>query len=248
MAISGKIASINRPESSKLAGAIGRDRLGNFRSNIFKQIPSKPVNSMTQPLPSVKEEMQSADDESMILSKSTLSVRQELRNSSIQKRKETPLALRQAWDLRIQQKLLNIPQIMQAGTIGVYSPIRCEPNLLAFYQDLHQAGKQLALPVVVAKDHALAFVPWAPGDPMEKDEFGVLIPTNRDIFVQPNTLLIPCVGYNAARFRLGYGGGFYDRTLAELPQAYSVGIAYQLAYCDFAPEKFDLAMRCIVTE
>ncbi|MFZ6800732.1 5-formyltetrahydrofolate cyclo-ligase [Undibacterium sp. Di24W] len=203
---------------------------------------------MTQPLPSVKEEMQSASDESIIPSLSTLSLRQELRKRLIQERKDTTSALRQAWDIRIQQKLLNVPQIMQADIIGVYSPIRCEPNLLAFYQDLHQAGKQLALPLVLAKDQALAFVPWIPGDNMEKDEFGVLIPTSRDIVIQPNTLLIPCVGYNAGRFRLGYGGGFYDRTLAELPHAYSVGIAYQLAYCDFAPEKFDLAMSIVVTD
>jgi 5-formyltetrahydrofolate cyclo-ligase len=248
MAISGKTASINRPESSKLTGMIGRDTLGNFRSNIFKQIPSKPVNSMTQPLPSVKEEMQSASDESIIPSLSTLSLRQDLRKRLIQERKDTALALRQAWDTRIQQKLLGVPRIMQADIIGVYSPIRCEPNLLAFYQDLHQAGKRLALPLVLAKDRALAFVPWVPGDIMEKDEFGVLIPIKRNNFVRPSTLLIPCVGYNSARFRLGYGGGFYDRTLAELPQAYSVGIAYQLAYCDFAPEKFDLAMSTVVTE
>lgn len=237
-----------KPESSKLTGNMGRDKLGNFRSNIFKQIPSKPVNSMTQPFPSVKEEIQAVTDESLIPLPLRLNLRQELRKNLIQKRKDAPLALRQSWDQSIHQKLLTIPQIMQADIIGLYSPIRCEPNLRAFYQDLHEAGKRLALPVVLAKDSALGFVAWAPGDPMEKDDFGVLIPTRRSTYIQPDTLLIPCVGYNAARFRLGYGGGFYDRTLAQLPQAYSVGIAYQLAYCDFAPDTYDLAMSCIVTE
>jgi len=203
---------------------------------------------MTQPLPSVKEEMQLSPADTIVSSASLTISRPDLRKILIERRKAVALAQRQAWDQRIHQKLLALPQLMQASIIGVYSPIRCEPNLRDLYSNLHSAGKQLALPVVIAKNRALGFVSWAPGDAMEKDDFGVLIPARRDTFVQPGLLLIPCVGYNATHFRLGYGGGFYDRTLAELPQAYSVGIAYQLASCEFAAEPFDLAMNCIVTE
>ena len=189
---------------------------------------------MTQPLPSVKEEMQPS--------------RQNLREILIQRRKDAPLALRQEWDRQICQQLRQLPQIMDAAIIGVYSPIRCEPNLRDFYQDLQASGKRLALPVVLAKDSALAFFEWAPGDVMEKDAFGVLIPARREREVQASTLLIPCVGYNAARYRLGYGGGFYDRTLAKLPHAHSIGVAYRLAQCEFAAANFDLPMSQLITE
>jgi 5-formyltetrahydrofolate cyclo-ligase len=215
---------------------------------MFKLIPSKPVNSMTQPLASVKEEMQPNSSDSTITAPPSLLSRQDLRQTLIQRRKSAPVELRRVWDKSIHQQLLTLPEIMEAELIGVYSPIRCEPNLHDFYQELHRAGKRLALPVVLAKDCALGFFEWIPGDTMEKDGFGVQIPAHRTQMVQPATLLIPCVGYNTARYRLGYGGGFYDRTLAMQPATHSVGIAYQLAQYEFIAETFDLPMSHIITE
>jgi 5-formyltetrahydrofolate cyclo-ligase len=61
-------------------------------------------------------------------------------------------------------------------------------------------------------------------------------------------LLIPCVGFNTARFRLGYGGGFYDRTLALSPRPFALGIAYQLSRAEFAAQAHDVAMDTVLTE
>jgi 5-formyltetrahydrofolate cyclo-ligase len=203
---------------------------------------------MTQPLPSVKEEMQPEHIENILLANNVQKSRLDLRQGLIQLRKQTSLETRQRWDSNIEEQLLASDSVCRSQILGVFSPIRSEPNLSNCYQRLQQSGIQLALPLVQGKDQALAFVKWAPGDAMDKDEFGVLIPRSRDHFITPDTLLIPCVGFNSSGFRLGYGGGYYDRTLAQLTQVHSIGVAYQLARCEFTAEIYDIPMKEIITE
>lgn len=186
---------------------------------------------MTQPLDSVKEQIPE---------------RTALRRELLKLRKASSAQQRQTWDRDIGQQLQTIMRQLQPQRLAVYWPIQAEPDLQLCYQELHRAGTELALPLVVAKGQALRFVPWAPGDAMDTDDFGIPIPRQRDLFIQPDALLIPCVGFNQQRYRLGYGGGFYDRTLAELPDAKSIGIAYQLAACDFEAETHDIALSMIV--
>ncbi|WP_225869951.1 5-formyltetrahydrofolate cyclo-ligase [Glaciimonas sp. PCH181] len=131
--------------------------------------------------------------------------------------------------------------------IGVYWPIRNEPDLRPTYAALIAQGVQLALPVVVDKDVPLRFVRWTPGDAMLKDSFGVAIPANQTI-VNPQALLIPCVGFNRERLRLGYGGGFYDRTLAIAPRPTTVGIGYANGLAEFEGAAHDIALDLILTE
>lgn len=132
--------------------------------------------------------------------------------------------------------------------LGVYWPIRQEPDLLPCYQALHQSGIELALPVVVAKDAALQFARWVPGQEMTKDAFGVAIPAQPHMIALPPALLIPCVGFNPQRFRLGYGGGFYDRTLAATPRPRTLGIAYACQAANFESASHDMALDAIITE
>jgi 5,10-methenyltetrahydrofolate synthetase len=106
---------------------------------------------------------------------------------------------------------------------------------------------RLALPVVVDKDAPLRFVNWTPGDAMLKDGFGVAIPASGEV-VSPQALLIPCVGFNRQRLRLGYGGGFYDRTLAVDPRPTTVGIGYACGLVDFDGAAHDIALDMIFTE
>ncbi|MDP3844208.1 MAG: 5-formyltetrahydrofolate cyclo-ligase [Oxalobacteraceae bacterium] len=132
--------------------------------------------------------------------------------------------------------------------LGVYWPIHHEPDLHAAYAELAAAGVQLALPLVMAPDAPLQFGAWTPGAPLVKDAFGVSIPAGTIIPLQPQALLIPCVGFSATGFRLGYGGGFYDRTLASPNHPLAIGVAYACTRADFAAAVHDVAMDAIVTE
>ncbi len=81
-----------------------------------------------------------------------------------------------------------------------------------------------------------------------KDACGVLVPAKWSEPIQPNTVLIPCVGFNAQRIRLGYGAGYYDRTLAIAPRPATIGIAYTCAQAAFDAAPHDIALDAIITE
>jgi 5,10-methenyltetrahydrofolate synthetase len=114
--------------------------------------------------------------------------------------------------------------------------------------ELAEAGVRLALPVVVARDAPLAFAAWTPGETMVKDGMGVAVPGDLHFVERPPALLVPCLGFNEQNFRLGYGGGYYDRTLAEAPRPYTLGIAYAHQKAAFAGDVHDVALDVIVTE
>lgn len=131
-------------------------------------------------------------------------------------------------------------------SLGVYLPIRHEPDLADAYRQLCAHGVQLALPVVRDKAAPLDFIQWHPDDPVIRGAFGTAVPAGNTP-AQPEALLLPCVGFNTQKFRLGYGGGFYDRTLSTTPRPLAIGIAYDAAHADFAGEAHDIALDCILT-
>ncbi|WP_229751138.1 5-formyltetrahydrofolate cyclo-ligase [Undibacterium terreum] len=174
-----------------------------------------------------------------------------LRRQLLQNRRASDASARLDWDRRIASHLQQWCAQEQPRSLGVYWPIQAEPDLLGLYPALAEAGIQLALPVVQAKDAPLTFVQWTPGDAMEKDGYGIPIPLARDTAIWPDALLIPCVGFTAGKFRLGYGGGYYDRTLAIKPAGLAVktiGIAYQCGLAEFDGEPHDVALDMLITE
>ncbi|MEA5097415.1 MAG: 5-formyltetrahydrofolate cyclo-ligase [Burkholderiaceae bacterium] len=152
------------------------------------------------------------------------------------------------WDAAIAAQLEQRLQAQPVETLGVFWPIRGEPDLLALYERLAAAGIALALPVVAGKARPLEFAAWKPGDSMINDAFGVPTPAEKRLVALPQALLVPCVGFNAGNFRLGYGGGFYDRTLAVSPRPLTLGIAYSCQAIEFTPGPRDIALDHIVTE
>lgn len=82
---------------------------------------------------------------------------------------------------------------------------------------------------------------------MTTGAFGTAIPQS-NAEVNPDVLLLPCVGFNNGRFRLGYGGGFYDRTLAATPRPTTIGVAYDCSEASFGHEAHDIAMDVVITE
>ncbi len=119
-------------------------------------------------------------------------------------------------DTLLCQQLLEADLLQSADNIGVYLPIRSEPDLSACYAQWRAQGRRLALPVVTGKNEPLTFRVWEAGALLRTAAFGVQVPET-DETVVPDVLVIPCVGFrvlDGRPYRLGYGGGFYDRTLA----------------------------------
>lgn len=152
------------------------------------------------------------------------------------------------FDRCIGNAVLDWWQMDRTPLIGVYWPMRGEPDLHATYAALRAQDVQLALPVVVDDRMPLKFVAWQENDALERDRFGARMPPPTNPQVWPQVLIIPCVGFNDGRFRLGYGGGFYDRTLEAVPRPRTVGVSYALGAADFAADTFDVALDILITE
>jgi 5-formyltetrahydrofolate cyclo-ligase len=157
-------------------------------------------------------------------------------------------ARKAAWDAAIGARLMAWWRAQPVAALGVYWPLRGEADLSAAYRELAQSGVRLALPVVLARDAALGFADWQPGEAMVKDGMGVLVPADLRLVQLPPALLVPCLGFNADRFRLGYGGGYYDRTLERTPRPFTLGIAYACLAAQFASAPHDVALDRIITE
>jgi 5-formyltetrahydrofolate cyclo-ligase len=157
-------------------------------------------------------------------------------------------AVKAEWDGLIAARVLAWWRTHRAASLGVYWPLRGEPDLSAAYAELAQLGVQLALPLVVARDAALAFTAWTPGEAMLKDSLGVAVPAVLRPVPRPPALLVPCLGFNIQGYRLGYGGGFYDRTLEQAPRPLTLGIAYAMSAVVFDSDAHDVALDDIITE
>ena len=171
-----------------------------------------------------------------------------LRSELLARRDGLSQAARRIATKRLGDHLIEWEQRCRCATLAVFWPIRGEPDLTARYDELTRCGVQLALPVVTAVDAPLVFVAWTPGKTMMCDAFGVAIPALPHRLTTPDAVLVPCVGFNPGRVRLGYGGGFYDRTLAELPAAATIGIAFDCARAEFDAEAHDIALHNVITE
>ena len=108
-------------------------------------------------------------------------------------------------------------------------------------------GRTLALPRVVGRDRPLEFGHWSTACTLQFDRWGIATPEPFRV-LQPDLLIIPCIGYDRSGFRLGYGGGFYDRSLAARPIA-TIGIAFDACELgDFVVQDHDRPLDVIVTE
>jgi 5-formyltetrahydrofolate cyclo-ligase len=108
---------------------------------------------------------------------------------------------------------------------------------------------KIGLPVIDKVHKTLTFHTWYPGCPMEEDAYGIPKPKDTGVVV-PTLLFVPCVGFGPGGYRLGYGGGFYDRTLATLqPQPTTVGLGYSNGWQeDFTPEAHDVPLDAILSD
>ena len=128
-------------------------------------------------------------------------------------------------------------------------PIKNEPDVRALLAIWARQGTRGALPVVLEAAAALAFRQWTPETPLIDDRYGIPTPASGE-FVQPDLILLPLNAFDANGYRLGYGGGFFDRTLAALsPRPLAVGVGFEINRVDcIRPQSHDQQLDWIVTE
>jgi 5-formyltetrahydrofolate cyclo-ligase len=138
---------------------------------------------------------------------------------------------------------------LQGLTISGWWPIKAELDLRFWLEGLAAKGARAALPVVVTRAAPLVFRPWTRESRMERGVWNIPVPADGAPVV-PDITLAPVVGWDAAGYRLGYGGGYFDRTLAALaPQPLAIGIGLCAArVATIFPQPHDIAMLAIVTE
>jgi len=150
-----------------------------------------------------------------------------------------------------EQLRLHFPQL-SALRVGFCWPVKNEPDLRPLMIDWlasGQSGFVALLPVVVDADAALAFRAWTPGSALVADRYGIPTPASGE-FLLPQALLLPVNAFDDAGYRIGYGGGFFDRTLARLkPTPFSIGVGFELARVNsIGPEPHDVRLDAMVSE
>jgi 5-formyltetrahydrofolate cyclo-ligase len=133
--------------------------------------------------------------------------------------------------------------------LGIYWPFRSEIDVRELAHRHIESGGVVALPVVVEKNAPVEFWRWRPEVPMARGLFNIPIPAERDV-VAPDVLIVPLVGFDRAGYRLGYGGGYYDRTLAaSQPRPRTLAIAFAEAELDtIYPQPHDIPMTRIIND
>lgn len=147
------------------------------------------------------------------------------------------------------ERLLAAVDLGAYPVLGFYWPIRGELDLRDVARRHVEGGGTAALPVVVQKNAPVEFWQWTHGAAMQRGLWNIPVPAERRV-VTPDVLLIPLVGYDAAGYRLGYGGGYYDRTLATaVPHAFRIGVGYDdTELATIYPQPHDMPLNMIVTE
>ncbi len=175
--------------------------------------------------------------------------RKQQRQALLEQRMAAPTALRLEQGEAAKQQLRNAVDLGAHRTLGIYWPLRAEMDVRDIARAHLDAGGIVGLPVVVERNAAVEFWRWEPGMKMSKGIWDIPIPAAREL-VHPGMLIVPLVGFDTGCYRLGYGGGYYDRTIAAAtPRPLCVGLGFSMAALpSIFPQPHDIAMQLIVTE
>ena len=171
--------------------------------------------------------------------------------------RERLIGERMAWsaDLRlakseaIAKKLDRAIGTVSGHIISLYWPFKGEPDFRNWLMQLIERGARIALPVVLEKKTPLEFRLWSPGEPLVRGIWNILVPAHR-VAVMPDIVIAPVVGFDSESYRLGYGGGYFDRTLAAAPKKpLTIGVGYGSSRVGtIYPQQHDISMDLIVTD
>ncbi len=165
------------------------------------------------------------------------------------RRVAVPAPQRAEWDRLIETRLEAGLPLLGRMVIGFYWPCPGEFDARSLVGKLRAQGARAALPAVVAKKHPLEYREWWPGVPMNPGAMDIMTPEGTPVLL-PDAVLMPPVGFSEEGARLGYGAGYFDRTLASLnPQPLKIGVAYELQRMPtIYPQPHDVLMDFVVTE
>lgn len=175
--------------------------------------------------------------------------RRELRRSLLDRRMAAGAAQRQRWSDAIRDALHAALGPPAGRVLGFCWPYQGEADVLPFMRRWIAEGGHAALPVVVRPRAPMVFKAWDPESAMTTGVYDIPIPVGTPE-VRPELLLVPLTGFDDAGYRLGYGGGFFDRTVVEMhPRPTLVGVGYELSrVATIHPQAHDVPMDRIVTE
>jgi 5-formyltetrahydrofolate cyclo-ligase len=160
-----------------------------------------------------------------------------------------PPTERRLWGRGIEARLRRLLEQRPGIILGVYWPFQGEFDPRPLIDWLIAEGSAVALPAVVDKKGPLEYRTWRPGERLVEGVWNIPVPEKREVVV-PQAVLAPLLGFDRECYRLGYGGGYFDRTLAALaPKPWAIGIGFELSRLEtIYPQVFDMPMDVIVTE
>ena len=175
--------------------------------------------------------------------------RRERREELLRERRKTSAQVGSRAAAAVSAAIIEHALVDGCTTLGFYWPFKGELDLRPLVHDLMQQGITVALPVVVEKNRPVEFWTWWPGMRLLRGIWNIPIPSKR-LPVRPDSLVVPLLGFDGAGYRLGYGGGYYDRTLAALlPKPLAIGVGMERGCLPtIHPQPHDIAMDVIVTE
>jgi len=165
-------------------------------------------------------------------------------------RDAVPEQARAERSIRIADRLLALPELAHAGTVMLFSSFGSEVDTAPMLEGLAERGVRLALPRV--GDGEIAAVTYRPGDPLSEVPFGGLEPSDGEVVADTelDVIVTPGVAFDRRGFRVGYGGGYYDRLFGRTrPDAFRVAVGFALQVVDEVPHgSVDLPVDALVTE
>ncbi len=144
----------------------------------------------------------------------------------------------------VQAQLQALLVQLEPVCLGLYWPLPGEFDAPALLPRLE--GVQLALPYAQAAGRQMHYRHWGGEPPALRDEMG--IPSSAGPMADPDVVLLPCLGFTREGYRLGYGGGYFDRWLAAHPGVTAIGLAWSVGECGFVVEPHDQALPIVITE
>lgn len=172
-----------------------------------------------------------------------------MRQALIGRRMSLDAAARSAGSERAKRRLRERVDLGRYETLGMYWPVRGEIDVRDLAVEHLARGGRVGLPVVVSRSAPVEFWSWRPEMPMSRGVWNIPIPAEREALA-PEALIVPLVGFDGQSYRLGYGGGYYDRTIAAaVRRPFCVGLGFDFGRLQsIFPQPHDIAMGMIVTD